>query len=673
MCNFKISIYLGCGVCKFKINSMKRLIWILIVLIFFPTLELKSQSADSLIRSLDNKTSDTSHLNTYLKIVKLINSQEPIKALPYAISMTKLAEKVNIEKFLTSSYNQLGITYYLLGNTNESAELFLKVLRIFEKNKDSLSISRSLNNIGLAYHDEKAYNKALEYFTQSLKIKLKVKDYHTLWTTYINIGLSYTALGEYDKALNNYYLGLDAWRLLKEEKNESYASIVSEIGILNEKTDSLNKSEQELNEALTYLRNSKNTYRIANSLLHLAIVNRKKANYAVAYNFLGNALKQINASGAYSLLPDCYLELSKLEESKGNISKAFAYFKRQQVLKDSLDARENLIELNRMQEIYLIEKQDAETLILKNELELNDVKLKSNKIFTAGVIILLSFVVIFSIYLLINISRRRIANLKLKGQQNIITSANEVLQQQKDELQSLTTELRILNADKDRFMSILAHDLKSPFNTILGFSEVLTEGVGQFSVDEIRDLAKRINESTQTTYNLLEDLLTWIRIQSGKITFNPEKADLTDICNNILELLNPVAKGKNITISDFPTESIYLFADTEMLKTILRNIVSNAIKFTNTGGKITILTEKRDSNIIITVSDNGIGMEPADSAKLFDMTQIYTTTGTANETGTGLGLLLCKEFVEKHGGRIWVKSVLGKGSDFIFTLPLRDI
>jgi len=649
---------------------MGKLILLFSFFLSFFQFELKSQNADSLIRSLNKETNDTIRIKAYIKIVKFYNSKEPIKALPYAISLTRLAEKVKIEKFLAASYNQLGITYYFLGNTNQAAELFLKVLKVNEKNSDSLGISRSLNNIGLAYHDEKAYSKSLEYYKQSLDIKLKIKDYTTLWTTYMNIGLSYSSLNEYDNALNNYFSGLDAWKILKEEKNESYASIMSEIGILYEITNSLDKADKFLNEAVTYFEKSKTSYRVANTLLHLAIVNRKKGNNVIAQNYLNQSLKLINESGAFPILPDYYLELSNIEESKGNIQKAFDYYKKQQVLKDSLNKEQNLKEMNQMQEMYKIEKQEAETIALKKEIELGEEKLIRNKIVTIGVIVLLILVLVFSIYLLKNLNRWKIANNKLRDQQNIISNANEALQQQKDELQILANELKRLNADKDRFMSILGHDLKSPFNTFLGLSEILTENIHVFGIAEIEDIVITLNKTARSTYNLLEDILLWTRSQSGKIPFKPRDLKLTDICKDIFEILNPVANAKNISINYKVADEIIIYADPDMLKTVLRNLVSNAIKFTNNNGSINIKTGHTDSILTISVSDNGIGIGPDNLTKLFKNSEIFTTPGTANETGTGLGLLLCKEFVEKHGGKIWVESEFGKGSEFKFTLPV---
>ena len=231
-------------------------------------------------------------------------------------------------------------------------------------------------------------------------------------------------------------------------------------------------------------------------------------------------------------------------------------------------------------------------------------------------------------------------------------------------------QLLRLNADKDLFISILGHDLKSPFNSILGFSEILTEEIRNLDKDKIEEIARNINKSATITNKLLEDILMWSRAQQGSIAFKPQIMRLSEICRTVLEILNPSAYAKNITIIDSSAANINVYADSDMLKTILLNLVSNAIKFTNNGGRINITTEQNSGNVTISVSDNGIGIPPDNLAQLFDISEVITTKGTAGETGTGLGLLLCKEFIEKHGGKIWVESEVGKGSDFKFTLPL---
>jgi signal transduction histidine kinase len=235
-----------------------------------------------------------------------------------------------------------------------------------------------------------------------------------------------------------------------------------------------------------------------------------------------------------------------------------------------------------------------------------------------------------------------------------------------DELQQLLK----LNADKDLFISVLAHDLRSPFTALIGLSDLLIKNIRIYDIDETESLLKGFRNASQDTFTLLEDLLKWTSTQSGKIPFNPQKLRISDICNNILETLNRNAVAKNITIKGSIKDSLFVFADIDMLKTVLRNLVSNAIKFTNHNGIININAEERDGTAIISVSDNGIGIKPDKLTKLFDISQRQTTIGTAEETGTGLGLILIKEFVEKNGGKVWVESEHGKGSEFKFTLPL---
>lgn len=241
------------------------------------------------------------------------------------------------------------------------------------------------------------------------------------------------------------------------------------------------------------------------------------------------------------------------------------------------------------------------------------------------------------------------------------------------EKQQIQKELSHLNADKDRFMQILAHDLRSPFNALLGFTDLLIENFREYDFDEIEMQLSIINQTALKTYHLLNDLLLWSQSQSGKLPFEPEKLNFIVICNEILEGKQNQLSSKNLAVNCFESETIFIQSDINMLKTILRNLISNAIKFTPKNGKITIYAKKDQENAIITVSDNGVGMSTENQQKLWDISNPFTTKGTEKEEGTGLGLMLCKDFVEKHGGKIWVESELGKGSSFKFTMPLYDL
>lgn len=238
------------------------------------------------------------------------------------------------------------------------------------------------------------------------------------------------------------------------------------------------------------------------------------------------------------------------------------------------------------------------------------------------------------------------------------------------EIKLKNEELQNLNATKDKFFSIIAHDLKSPFNSIVGFSGLLVELVQENNFDGIREYTKIVHESASQAMDLLMNLLEWSRSQTGRMTFKPVVSDMSSLINNATELFGDSARLKSITIrTELPTDSMVL-VDQIMMGTVLRNLISNAIKFTRPGGQILVSAEQREGEWLVSVSDNGIGIKKDDVKKLFRLEENYTTLGTNNEKGTGLGLILCKEFVEKHGGKIWVESEEGNGSTFSFTIPL---
>ena len=238
-----------------------------------------------------------------------------------------------------------------------------------------------------------------------------------------------------------------------------------------------------------------------------------------------------------------------------------------------------------------------------------------------------------------------------------------------EKLIQLNHQLKEINATKDKLFSIIAHDLKSPFNSILGFSELLSQNLHSYGIEKTEKFVEQINSTAKSTLTLLENLLNWAKTQTGQIDFQPENLRLESIIQEIVVVLNSSAKIKNITLNYFQTDDFVTYADRNMLQTILRNLISNAIKFTNSGGKVDIYAISDKNQIEITISDNGVGISEETRSKLFKINGSISTKGTANEKGSGLGLILCKEFVEKQGGKIWVESELGKGSEFKFTLP----
>jgi len=240
------------------------------------------------------------------------------------------------------------------------------------------------------------------------------------------------------------------------------------------------------------------------------------------------------------------------------------------------------------------------------------------------------------------------------------------------QLNQVNASLKESNATKDKFLSIMAHDLRSPFTALMGLSEVLMENSDQYSREEMNTFIRLINEAAVKTYGLLDDLLVWSRSQMGKMPFNPGSMKLDQLCHEVIEVLNQTAATKRITFDVKVAEDTVVFADEAMIKTVLRNLVSNAIKFSWSDSVITIFSEQGPSDAMLTVgvADKGVGMTEEAMTKLWKLSEQASTKGTNNEEGTGLGLLICKEFVEKQGGRIWVDSIQGEGSTFCFTVPL---
>lgn len=227
------------------------------------------------------------------------------------------------------------------------------------------------------------------------------------------------------------------------------------------------------------------------------------------------------------------------------------------------------------------------------------------------------------------------------------------------------------NFTKDRFFSIIAHDLRSPFTSILGFSRLLNEEYDDFSNDERKMMIKQILSSTETTFQLLDNLLSWAKSQLGHTIFNPEYFDIEAVILEAINLAVPQARIKGISIKVLMIEKAKVFADANMIRTVIRNLLSNAVKFSYEGNMITIEASRVKEKIKISISDTGTGIEPKTLKSLFNIEdKVSSSKGTANEKGTGLGLILCKDFVEKNGGEISVESKLGKGSTFSFTVPL---
>jgi two-component system sensor histidine kinase/response regulator len=241
-----------------------------------------------------------------------------------------------------------------------------------------------------------------------------------------------------------------------------------------------------------------------------------------------------------------------------------------------------------------------------------------------------------------------------------------------DVTENKNNELKLieLNATKDKFFSIIAHDLKNPFNSIIGYSEMLMEQVSKKDYKQIGEFADIIQQSSNLAMDLLTNLMEWAQSQSGRMEFNPEWFEIDTILNEIILSMKGNADQKSIIITNALSPGVKAKADKAMLSTVMRNLISNAIKFTKPSGTITVSSAVRQNELIISVKDTGVGISLERINKLFKINESCSTQGTYKENGTGLGLILCKEFIEKHDGKIWVESTVGIGTTFYVSLPI---
>jgi signal transduction histidine kinase len=331
-------------------------------------------------------------------------------------------------------------------------------------------------------------------------------------------------------------------------------------------------------------------------------------------------------------------------------------------LGDSLYKAELRNSISNMIIKYEIAKTESEKQLLKSENELIE-KEKDYQIALRNFFIALSILVIIMGSVLVYFYLFRVKTSKR-------------IEEQKIELEKLNEQLNIQNAQlielnkhKDRMFSIIAHDLRSPFHALLAFSEILRSDIKTLSHAEIEQFAENIHESSQRILTLVQNLLDWARSQLDNITINPVEFELTELISSSLEVYKKIAITKEIEITNKTEGAIKVSADKDMINSVLRNLLSNAIKFTEPKGSVEVSASINDSEIIVCVSDTGVGITESNLNFLFDPAFHISTLGTKKETGTGLGLNLCKEFTEKNGGRIWAESKPGEGSKFFVAIP----
>ncbi|MFW6276068.1 MAG: sensor histidine kinase, partial [Bacteroidota bacterium] len=409
-------------------------------------------------------------------------------------------------------------------------------------------------------------------------------------------------------------------------------------------------------ESMRYSKKMKNyiTHAITASNIGMNYVNLNKLDSAQYYLDIAGSILENNSdiyplSNYYKTRADFYVK-------KNMKDSAIHYLNKFADISDTLFNIERNRQFEQLKMMYDTENKEKEIIALKASRE-NESNIRT----FLYVIISLVLIIAFNLYLLLRENKKHSKELAIKNRQ--LNEANQKLKEYGDNLQTL-------NDTKDRFFSIIAHDLKNPLGAFINIAEVLKNDYKDFSHEEMDDFLDELHTSSKRLYELLNNLLIWSRSQTGRIEYRPENVNVYNITANVLDVLKMNIKTKKIDIENKLPEDAYAYADPNMISTVMRNLISNAVKFTGEGGKVIIgQTQKNGNKLGLCVQDTGVGISEEDLAKLFRLDKTHTTDGTNQEKGTGLGLILCKEFIEKHDGEIKVESTPGKGSSFCFELP----
>lgn len=553
-------------------------------------------------------------------------------------------------------YNDIGLSYYYLGEYEKAIESQIEAVKVFEQNGNEADLARIYINMGMVYNQLNDVGSSLEYYRKASVIAAKIKNPDRLGNSYNGMGTAFYNDEQLDSAKVYYQKALSYFK--QSGNRERTAAAINNLAniYLNQK-DSLEICLAYYHQAYSIyeeLGNQRNRVYVMEGMggAYSLIGNQRKA-LEILMDGLNKALE--NKYGYY-IIQLFYQDISIVYERMKNTEAAFDAYKKYKQYGDSMRQEDRLYQAIAIEKKYEFTKSEATISKLNAEKDLAMVQIEKDKAFrNLGVFAILILLVIITYVSFGNYHRKRI--------NRELTDKNIQIEAQKDELEQL-------NASKNKFFSIIAHDLKNPLHTVLGYSFLLHLEYDRFHDEERKKYAKDIYNSTNNIFRLLQNLLDWSRSQTGRLAYEPVIFELSILIEKISGLLKPAADEKHIVIRSEIPGNLHVYAMPMMIETVLRNIISNAIKFTPDGGSIYIKYRCYERVVSISVTDSGIGLNENELEQLFAIDSKIRKKGTRNEDGSGLGLILCKEFIELNKGKIWAESKVGKGSTFSFTVPL---
>ncbi len=560
----------------------------------------------------------------------------------------RIADSLEIDKTL----NNLGVLYQLIGDYDSAISLLGRSLGIRRQQNDSLGIARVLSNTSVILNKTGRTDQALSMLEEAKVIYKRKVDHSGLASVYNNMGTVFQKLDDNKQAEEFFLLSI---KMKCEDDDPRFtANTYNNLGMTSMALGNLEKASEYYQKALNLRTRINDVFGLATVNVNLGELYLHTSEYQKSEQHLLQALEIAESEMFKEPLQRGYYQLAQLYAATGRFESAFRYSEKSSSLKDELYNEELRKQANNLEMQLRTEIIYRENQMLKIDNRLKEMTIRRNQVSLLMSIVFSLFIIIVVLIIWARLKEKRRLNKQLENTIGLLRQSEKMLKE--------------ANAAKDNFFSIIAHDLTSPFNALLGFSDLLVSSYDEFGDQERKTFISNIHEASNETFKLLQNLLEYGKSQTGKISYNPEHIDISNLIKNDQDLLSYIDNNKGVDVTVSIAEGSRVFADKHMLKTIMRNILSNAVKFTPKGGNVKLISKADNDHLLISVSDNGIGIPDEWQKDLFGINKEFKRKGTENERGTGLGLVLCAELVKKNDGKIWFESVENEGSTFYLAL-----
>jgi signal transduction histidine kinase len=566
------------------------------------------------------------------------------KAIAVSNELTNRDQQVNF-------YLNLGKTYISEGNIYHALSNYLKAYEVSEQIEDKLLKADVLNHLGSIYLLLKQPEKSLHYHTKALNYRKQVNDPQAMATSYNNIGETYLSINEFDSAYHNFTQAYQLCKLTNYRKGTIKA--LTNIGRVENKTAKLEAANRHLHEALLLSTTSGYDAGLVESLLSLGQNFILKKEYSTAIVFFEKGLSKMGEANRSEFKSEAFFGLYKCHRQLGDFEKALQFHEHYAEAERNALLAENNQQLAELRVSFDMERKENDNQLLRQENELKQLALKQRAWIIWSTVVALFFTILLCLLIY-----------------------NRYVQKRKShtELKKVVAELELANTEKDRMFSIIAHELRNPLYWFQNLTEMLSKNHSKMGQEKLHKSLAAIDESAKNAFHLMDNLLNWSRTQLNRITPKKGNYSMSKLIDDTLCMFTTIIHQKELEVKLQIPKDVVIYVDADLFMCVIRNLVSNAIKYTPEKGVIAIKATVDNSICTVEVSDTGTGFEVDQFSAITSKEYFTSTTGLMNEKGSGLGLKLCHEFVHLNGGKIWVKMEKREGTCFVFTVPaIKDI